>query len=80
MLGASVYIIVCSLRNRLRARLRRLREPRYLIGAIVGSAYLYFAVFNRGRIGPGGSRRAGRGLSGLAPVWQATGSLLGALA
>jgi len=80
MLGASVYIIVCSLRNRLRARLRRLREPRYLIGAIVGSGYLYFAVFNRGRIGPGGSRRAGRGLSGLAPVWQATGSLLGALA
>ena len=36
-------------------------------------------MFNRGRIGPGGSRRPGRGLSGLAPVWQATGSLLGGL-
>ena len=28
-------------------RLRRLREPRYLIGAIVGVAYLYFSFFGR---------------------------------
>jgi hypothetical protein len=28
-------------------RLRRLREPRYLIGAIVGAAYLYFSFFGR---------------------------------
>jgi len=56
MLGASLYIIGCSARNRVRARLRRLREPRYLIGAIVGAAYLYFSVFARmGRRG----RRAG---------------------
>src|SRR5258705_6811718 len=47
MLSASLYIIVCSARNRLRVRLRRLREPRYLIGAIVGAAYLYFSVFAR---------------------------------
>lgn len=45
MLGASLYIAVCSAKNRTRVRLRRLREPRYLIGAIVGAAYLYFAVF-----------------------------------
>jgi len=37
MLFASLYIIVCSARNRLRVRLRRLREPRYLFGAIAGS-------------------------------------------
>ena len=79
MLGASLYLIVCSARNRIRTRLRRLREPRYLVGAIVGSAYLYFAVFNRGRGGPGGSRPPGRGLAGLAPAWQATGSTLGGL-
>ena len=47
MLGASLYIIVCSAKNRVRVRLRRLREPRYLIGAIVGVAYLYFSVFAR---------------------------------
>ena len=57
MLSASLYLIVCSARNRLRVRLRRLREPRYLIGGIVGSAYLYFAVFNRGGAA-GGPRRA----------------------
>ena len=49
VLGASLYIIVCSARNRLRVRLRRLREPRYLIGAIVGAAYLYFSFFARFR-------------------------------
>ena len=47
MFGASLYIIVCSARNRLRVRLRRLREPRYLIGAIVGVAYFYFTIFAR---------------------------------
>lgn len=49
MLSASLYIIVCSARNRIRVRLRRLREPRYLIGAIVGAAYIYFSFFYRFR-------------------------------
>ena len=47
MIAASLYITLCSARNRVRVRLRRLREPRYLFGAIVGAAYLYFAVFAR---------------------------------
>ncbi len=55
MLAASVYIAVCSARNRIRVRLRRLREPRYLIGAVVGAAYLYFSIFARTR-----GARAGR--------------------
>lgn len=50
MLAASLYIIVCSARNRVRIRLRRLREPRYLIGAIVGAAYIYFSFFARVRV------------------------------
>ena len=49
VLSASLYIIVCSARNRVRVRLRRLREPRYLIGAIVGAAYIYFSFFARFR-------------------------------
>jgi hypothetical protein len=49
VLSASLYIIVCSTRNRIRVRLRRLREPRYLIGAIVGAAYIYFSFFARFR-------------------------------
>jgi ABC-2 type transport system permease protein len=47
MFGASLYIIVCSARNRIRKRLQRLREPKYLIGAIVGVAYFYFTIFAR---------------------------------
>src|SRR5947208_2138276 len=62
MLGASLYIIVCSARNRLRVRLRRLKEPRYLIGAVAALAYFYFTIFarmwgQRARI-PKGRRRA----------------------
>jgi hypothetical protein len=51
MLSASLYIIWCSARNRLLVRLRRLREPRYMFGAIAGAAYFYFAVFARLRAG-----------------------------
>jgi ABC-2 type transport system permease protein len=57
MFSASVYIIVCTARNRLRVRLRRLREPRYLIGAIAGAAYLYFSIFARMRGGYQSSAR-----------------------
>jgi hypothetical protein len=47
MFSASLYIVACTAKNRLRVRLRRLREPRYLIGGLAGAAYLYFAVFLR---------------------------------
>ncbi|MEO8258306.1 MAG: putative ABC exporter domain-containing protein [Acidobacteriota bacterium] len=44
MLRASLYISLCATRNRLLVRLRRLREPRYLIFALAGAAYMYFVV------------------------------------
>jgi len=59
MFSASLYIIICSARNRIRMRLRRLREPRYLFGAIAGAAYFYFAIFARTRGRTGGRRRPG---------------------
>jgi len=70
MLGASLYIIVCSARNRLRVRLRRLREPRYLLGGIAGLAYIYFSVFARMRPSAGrqARRRAVGGSGGDAEV------------
>jgi hypothetical protein len=43
--GAFLYLTICSLRNRIRVRLRRLREPRYLVGLIAGLAYMWFFVF-----------------------------------
>jgi len=63
MLSASLYITLCSARNRLLVRLRRLREPRYLVGAVVGVAYLYFAIIARG----GRARAARRGADNPSP-------------
>jgi ABC-2 type transport system permease protein len=82
VLSASVYIAVCTARNRIRVRLKRLREPRYLIGAVVGAAYLYFAVFARGRR-PGvrvGRGRSTGGPAELPPAFQVTGTALVGLA
>ena len=81
MLSVSLYIIVCSAKNRIRRRLQRLREPRYLIGAIVGVAYMYFSFFARMR-GARGSIASGRRRSGRPPelpafLVQAGGSLAG---
>jgi ABC-2 type transport system permease protein len=79
MVGASLYIAVCSARNRIRMRLRRLREPRYLVGAILGAAYLFFvfvlprrAAGRRGRRGFGDGSAFGE--AGLA--FGSTGLLL----
>jgi ABC-2 type transport system permease protein len=47
MTGAFLYLTACSTKNRVLHRLRRLREPRYLIGAIVGALYLYFFIGRR---------------------------------
>ena len=66
MLGASLYIIVCSARNRLHVRLRRLREPRYLLGGIAGVAYIYFGFFARMRSSSGSATgRRAPGASGM---------------
>ncbi len=45
MLNALLYLSVTSWANSLRARLRRLRQPKYLLGAAAGAAYFYFFVF-----------------------------------
>lgn len=43
--GALLYYEWHSRWNRLRARLRRLRQPKYLFGAAAGGLYLYWYVF-----------------------------------
>lgn len=62
MIGALFYLQVQSIWNRLRMRLRRLKKPKYLAGAVVGAAYLYFFFFRNlvaGRRGPGMAAAAG---------------------
>jgi len=47
MLGALLYLRLTSLQNLVLSRLRRLKQPKYLFGAIVGAAYFYFIFFRR---------------------------------
>ena len=81
MVVATLYIMWCSAKNRLRRRLRRLREPRYLIGGLVGAAYLYFAVYERTRsrppssVPPEGARRAQNAIASFAATAPALGGL-----
>ena len=44
MSHAFVYLAVCSMRNRLHARVRRLQEPRYFLGLTIGMAYVGFLL------------------------------------
>lgn len=45
--SAFVYLQVASTFNSLKQRLLRLRQPKYLVGAIAGGAYMYFFFFRR---------------------------------
>jgi hypothetical protein len=50
--GALLYLKVTSIRNALVSRLTRLKEPKYLIGAVVGVLYFYGVVFRRVTMNP----------------------------
>ena len=50
MWDAALYVVWCTARNRFRVRLRRLREPRYLLGAAVWIGYLVITLGVRQRI------------------------------
>jgi hypothetical protein len=45
--GAFAYLQAVSLYNNVRQRLLRLRQPKYLVGAVVGVAYCWFFLFHR---------------------------------
>lgn len=53
MFSALLYLRVTSFRNWVVSRVRRLRQPKYLFGAIVGCAYFYFFFFRPLGQGPG---------------------------
>ena len=83
MIAASLYIMACSAKNRARLRLQRLREPRYLIGAVVGIAYLYFSIFSRMRgrsTSASRRRRAGAAPPAALLAMAASGPALSGLA
>ena len=90
MLAALFYLRLTSFKNWLLARLRRMRQPKYLVGAIVGCAYFYFFFFRP--LGDNPARRVPRaataeamqamGVSGatLPLEWLPATTALGALA
>jgi len=45
MTSALPYLLVMTWRNRLVTRFKRLKQPKYLFGAIVGGMYFYFYFF-----------------------------------
>jgi hypothetical protein len=82
MLGALLYLRLTSLKNIVLSRLRRLKQPKYFLGAVAGIAYIYF-IFSR-QLSGGSTALAGlpAGLpGGLAPTFDfnATLSVFGAL-
>ncbi len=57
MIRALLYLRWRSLANRLRVRLLRLKQPKYLVGALVGLGYFYVVFFRHaltGSFGAGG--------------------------
>jgi hypothetical protein len=71
MIGAFLYLTLCTARNRVLARIRRLKNPRYAIGLVVGIAYLYLLVFRRSHRLAGAPDMAARfaDLRGPFEVW-----------
>jgi ABC-2 type transport system permease protein len=45
MISALLYLQFHSVKNRLLRRLKRLKQPKYLVGGIVGGLYFYFYFF-----------------------------------
>ena len=74
MFWTFLYVTRCSMTNRLRRRAQRLREPRYLLGLIVGAAYMYLMLFRRGVWRPLGTA-GGAMPAQLAGPMQLLGSL-----
>ena len=47
IISAFFYLQATTLKNRLVQRFKRLKQPKYLFGAVVGAAYFYFFFFRK---------------------------------
>lgn len=57
--SAITFLWVHSVRNWVRAQLRRLKNPRYLVAAAAGAFYFYLLIFRRMELGPSSSEPPG---------------------
>ena len=77
MTRAFLFITTRSLWNRVAKRLKRLREPRYAAGLVIGFVYLYWAILrNQWRAGRGGGLFAEPGFVEILPTLVVVGGLL----
>ena len=77
MISALFYLQYHSFRNRLVSRFKRLKQPKYLVGAIAGGLYFYFYFFRYLFHGFGGRTAVNLAVS---PEHRQLFELLGALA
>ena len=61
MVGALWYLRANSILGRIKSRLRRLKQPKYLAGAVIGALYFYFVFFRRTHFPRIGGRPGGPG-------------------
>ena len=79
MIRALAYLQFHSVKNRLVTRIKRLKQPKYLVGAIVGGAYFYFYIFRflfrpRAFSGPGATALPGMPTDPL--LYESLGALI----
>ena len=75
--GGLFYLRATSFRNAVVSRVMRLRQPKYLFGAVIGIAYFYFAFFRGFRRPPVGTAA---NMANAMPIDQVTAFvILGAL-
>jgi hypothetical protein len=74
---ALAFLWVASMRNRARRQLQRLRQPKYLVGAVVGGMYVY-SIFLRRLTYPGQGGMPPP-TAQLVSQFMLTGAMLGAL-
>src|SRR5206468_9815716 len=76
MIAALVYLQVHSIKNRLWVRLRRLKKPKYLAGAIVGGRYFYFYFYRWLFLGGGGAQKiSGAASAETMALYESIGSV-----
>lgn len=77
MIAALFYLQWISLRNRLAMRVRRMKQPKYLFGAIVGGLYFYFYFFRYlFHAAPRGHSPFGQSSPDALALWEAGGALI----
>src|SRR5688572_3855432 len=76
MIAALAYLQFHSVKNQLVRRVKRLKQPKYLVGAIVGGLYFYFYFF-RFLFAPRGRSAAGASGFSVDPLFfQSIGALI----